>query len=192
MKAFKFEDFQVGTMVINDHEVVISGLYRSGELRDWSGCHAMASVDGGDIKAWRLGNLCKACGVEYASTRTGKVSGTKVVTKKSEEERIQAKARLAFKDATKGLEAMETAGLLSGKALTNAKKELGAKIKAEKERLTAEAVAEKARKAEEAATKKAAKAAASKFEKAAKALDALTVAELMDFLRKYQDNRLAE
>lgn len=188
----KFEDFQVGQMMVNGHQVSVTGVYRSGELRGWSGCHVVASVDGGESKAWRISHLCKECGVEYAKVRTGKASGTKVVSTKTEEERIEAKARLAFKDAAKGLEAMEAAGLLTGKALTNAKKELEAKIKAEQERLTAEAVAAKAKAAEEAQAKKAAKAAASKFDKAAKALDALTVAELMDFLRKYQDNRLAE
>lgn len=191
-QVMNFEDFKVGQVIINGHQVDVAGVYRSGELRGWSGCHVVASVDGGESKAWRVSHLCKECGVEYAKVRTGKVSGTKVVSTKTEEERIAAKARLAYKDATKGLEAMEAAGLLSGKALANAKKELAAKIKAEQERLTAEAVAEKAKKAEEAAAKKAKKAAASKFDKATKALDALTVAELMDFIRKYQDNRLAE
>lgn len=192
VQVMKFEDFQVGQMMVNGHQVSVTGVYRSGELRGWSGCHVVASVDGGESKPWRVSRLCKECGVEYAKVRTGKASGTKVVSTKTEEERIEAKARLAFKDAAKGLEAMEAAGLLSGKALANAKKELESKIKAEQERLTAEAVAAKAKAAEEAQAKKAAKAAASKFEKAAKALDALSVAELMDFLRKYQDNRLAE
>lgn len=190
MKAYKFEDFQVGMMVINGHQVEVAECYGRGVKMN-TAC-LKASVDGGAAKIYRVAQLCEACGVDYASTRTGKASGTKVVSTKTEEERIEAKARLAYKDATKGLEAMEAAGLLSGEALTKAKKELTAKIKAEQERLTAEAVAEKAKKAEEAKAKKAAKAAASKFEKAAKALDALTVAELMDFLRKYQDNRLAE
>lgn len=188
----KFEDFKVGQMVINGHQVSVTGVYRSGELRGWSGCHVVASVDGGESKAWRVSHLCKECGVEYAKVRTGKASGTKVVSTRTEEERIKAKARLKFKDAIKGLEAMQTAGLLTGKALTNAEKELEAKIKAEEERLTVEAVAEKAKKAEEQATKKAAKATANKFEKARKALDALTNVELMDFIREYQANRLTK
>lgn len=178
-------------MVINGHEVVVEKVVHSSENGN-VGHQVKASVDGGKVKLFQMSNLCRECGAEYAKARTGKVSGTKVVSTKTEEERIEAKARLKFKDATKGLEAMEAARLLTGKALTTAKKELEAMIKAEQERLTAEAVAEKARKAEEAQAKKAAKAAASKFERAAKALDALTVAELMDFLRKYQDNRLAE
>lgn len=191
MKAYKFEDFQAGMMVINGHEVVVEKVIHSSENGN-VGHQVKASVDGGKVRLYQMSNLCRECGAEYAKARTGKTSGTKVLSTKTEEERIEAKARLKYKDATKGLEAMEAAGLLSGKALATAKKELEAKIKAEQEHLTAEAVAEKARKAEEAATKKAAKAAASKFEKAAKALDALTVAELIDFLRKYQDNRLAE
>lgn len=191
-QVMRFEDFKVGQMVINEHQVNVTGVYRSGELRGWSGCHVVASVDGGESKAWRVSHLCKECGVEYAKVRTGKTSGTKVTSTQTEEERIEAKARLKFKDAIKGLEAMEAARLLTGKPLVNAKKELKAKIKAEKERLTAEAVAEKAKKAEEQAAKKAAKAAANKFERATKALDALSESELMDFLRKYQDNRLAK
>lgn len=191
-QVMKFEDFKVGQMVINGHQVSVTGVYYSGELRGWSGCHVVASVDGGESKAWRVSRLCEECGVGYAKVRTGKASGTKVVSTKTEEERIEAKARLAYKDATKGLEAMEAAGLLTGKALVNAKKELEAKIKVEKERLTAEAVAEKAKKAEERAAKKTAKATANKFERATKALDALSESELMDFLRKYQDNRLAK
>lgn len=191
MKAYTFEDFQVGTMEVNGHKVVVEKVIHSSENGN-VGHQVKASIDGGKVKLHQMSNLCRECGAEYAKARTGKASGTKVVSTKTEEERIEAKARLKFKDATKGLEAMEAAGLLSGKALATAKKELEAKIKAEQDRLTAEAVAEKARKAEEAATKKAAKATANKFEKAAKALDALSVAELMDFLRKYQDNRLAE
>lgn len=192
VQVMKFEDFKVGQMVINGHQVNVTGVYRSGELRGWSGCHVVASVDGGESKAWRASHLCKECGVEYAKVRTGNASGTKVVSTRTEEERIKAKARLKYKDAIKGLEAMEAAGLLTGKALVNAKKELEAKIKAEEERLTAEAVAAKAKAAEEAQAKKAAKATANKFEKAKKALDALTTVELLDFIRKYQDNRLAE
>lgn len=191
MKAYSYEDFKVGAMVINGHEVMVEAVIHSSTNGN-VGHQVKASVDGSKVKLHQMSNLCRECGVEYAKARTGKVSGTKVVSTKTEEERIEAKARLKFKDATKGLEAMEAAGLLSGKALATAKKELEAKIKAEQERLTAESVAEKAKKAEEAKAKKAAKAAASKFEKAAKALDALTVAELLDFLREYQDNRLAE
>lgn len=190
MKAYKFEDFQVGTMNVNGHQVEVVECYDRGVKMN-TAC-LKASVDGGTAKIYRVAQLCEVCGVDYASTRTGRTSGTKVVSTKTEEERIAAKARLAYKDATKGLEAMESAGLLSGDALAKAKEELDAKIQAEVERLTAETVAAKAKKAEEVKAKKAAKAAASKFEKAAKALDALTVAELMDFLRKYQDNRLAE
>lgn len=189
VQCVKFEDFKVGQMVINGHQVDITGVYRSGELRGWSGCHVVASVDGGESKAWRVGHLCKECGVEYAKVRTGKASGTKVVSTRTEEERIAAKARLAFKDATKGLEAMEAAGLLSGKALTNAKKELEAKIKAEQERLTAEAVAAKAKAAEEAAAKKAKKAEGKKISKAITALDALTAGELYTLLKVYIGSR---
>lgn len=192
MKAYKFNDFQVGMMEINGHQVNVINVIPAGTVEKWTANRVEASVDGGTKKIYKVSKLCEACGVEYLTTRLGRTSGTQVVSTKTEAERIEAKARLAYKDATKGLEAMEAAGLLSGKALAAAKKELAAKIKAEQERLTAEAVADKARKAEEAKAKKAAKAAASKFEKAKKALDALTVAELMDFIREYQDNRLAE
>lgn len=185
----KFEDFQVGQMMVNGHQVSVTGVYRSGELRGWSGCHVVASVDGGESKAWRISHLCKECGVEYAKVRTGKASGTKVVSTKTEEERIEAKARLAFKDAAKGLEAMEAAGLLTGKALVDAKKELEAKIKAEKERLTAEAVAEKAKKAEETATKKAKKAGAKKVGKVCELLDGFTASELKTLLKVYIGTR---
>lgn len=188
-QVVKFEDFKVGKMVINGHEVDVTGVYRSGELRGWSGCHVVASVDGGESKPWRVGHLCKECGAEYAKTRTGKASGTKVVSTKTEEERIEAKARLKFKDATKGLEAMEAAGLLSGEALAAAKKELEAKIQAEVERLTAEAVAEKAKKAEEAATKKAKKAGAKKVGKVCELLDGFTASELRTLLKVYIGTR---
>jgi hypothetical protein len=187
MKAYTFEDFQVGMMVINDHEVVVVEVIAKGDK--YTSGRIKASVDGGKARLYRLGDLCEALGVETAKVRTGRTSGTKVVSTKTEEERIEAKARLAFKDATKGLEAMEAAGLLTGKALATAKKELEAKIKTEQERLTAEAVAAKAKKAEEQATKKAAKAAASKFEKAAKALDTFSASALKAFLKVYIDTR---
>lgn len=192
MKVYKFNDFQVGMMAINGHQVNVVNIIPAGTVDKWTANRIEAVVDGGAQKVYKVSKLCEACGVEYAITRTGRTSGTKVVTAKTEEEKVAAKARLAYKDATKGLEAMKAAGLLSGKALATAKKELAAKIKAEQERLTQELVAEKARKAEEAKAKKAAKATATKFEKAAKALDALSVAELMDFIRKYQDNRLTK
>lgn len=190
--VYKFDDFKVGTMVINGHQVEVAGVYASGELRGWSGCHAMAGINGGEVKAWRIGHLCKELGVEYAKSRTGRVSGTKVTSTKTEEERIEAKAHLAYKDAKRGLEAMAAAGLLNDDSLAAAQQELDAKIKAEQERLTKEALEAKVKAAEEAAKKKAAKAKASKFDKAAKALDALSVEELLDFIRKYQDNRLAK
>lgn len=189
--VYKFEDFKTGAMTINGHDLQVEAVIHSKDNNN-VGHQVRASLDGAKVKTYQMSNLCKLCEVDYATSRTGSTSGTKVVSTKTEEERIAAKARLAFKDAAKGLEAMEAAGLLSEKALKAARKDLEAKIKAEEERLTKEAVAEKARKAEEAEAKKAAKAAASKFEKAAKALDALTVAELMDFIRKYQDNRLAK
>lgn len=189
VQVMKFEDFKVGQMVINEHQVNVTGVYRSGELRGWSGCHVVASVDGGESKAWRVSHLCKECGVEYAKVRTGKTSGTKVASTRTEEERIEAKARLKFKDAIKGLEAMEAAGLLTGKALTNAKKDLEAKIKAEQERLTAEAVAEKAKKAEEQATKKAKKAGAKKVGKVCELLDTFSASELRTLLKAYIGTR---
>lgn len=192
MKAYKFEDFQAGVMVINEHTVNVVRTIPAGTVEGWSANRVEASVDGAAAKVYKVAKLCALCGAEYARTHRGTVSDTKVVSAKTEEERIEAKARLKYKDATKGLEAMEAAGLLAGKALANAKKELEAKIKAEQERLTAEAIAEKVKKAEEAAAKKAAKATASKFEKAEKALDALTTVELLDLFRRYQANRLAE
>lgn len=185
MKAYKFEDFRLGTMTINGHEVQVAGVYRSGELRGWSGYHIEAAVDGGEVKAWRVSHLCQACGVEYAKTHTGKASGTKVVTHKSEEDRLAAKARLAYKDAAKGLEAMEAAGLLSGDALAKAKKDLDGKIEAERQRLTKEAVAEKAKKAEEARAKKAKKAGAKKVGKVCELLDGFSASELRTLLNCY-------
>lgn len=187
MKAYKFEDFQVGMMVINGHQVEVAECYGRGVKMN-TAC-LKASVDGGAAKIYRVAQLCEACGVDYASTRTGRTSGTKVVSTKTEEERIEAKARLAYKDATKGLEAMEAAGLLSGEALTKAKKELTAKIKAEQERLTAEAVAEKAKKAEEAATKKAKKAGAKKVGKICELLDTFSASELKILLKAYISTR---
>jgi hypothetical protein len=187
MRVYTFEDFTVGTTVVNDHEVVVVEVIAKGDK--YTSGRIKASVDGGKARLYRLGDLCEALGVEAAKVRTGRTSGTKVVSTKTEEDRIEAKARLAYKDATKGLEAMEAAGLLSGKALANAKKELEAKIKAEQKRLTAEAVAAKAKKAEEQATKKVEKAAARMFEKAAKALDVFPVAALQAFLKVYIDTR---
>lgn len=188
MKAYSFEDFQVGMMVINGHEVVVEKVIHSSENGN-VGHQVKASVDGGKVKLFQMSNLCRECGAEYAKVRKGKVSGTKVVSTKTEEERIEAKARLKFKDAIKGLEAMDAAGLLSGKALTNAKKELEAKIKAEQERLTAEAVAEKAKKAEEQATKKAKKDGAKKVGKVCELLDTFSASELKILLKAYISTR---
>ena len=189
MNTYRFEDFKVGTMMVNGHEVQVAGVYRSGELRGWSGYHIEAAVDGGEVKAWRVSRLCQACGVEYAKTHTGKASGTKVVTHKSEEDRIAAKARLAYKDAAKGLEAMEAAGLLSGDALAKAKKDLEGKIETERKRLTKEAVAEKAKKAEEAKAKKRINVVKKVTVKAAKALDIFGPEALAQFLEAYIETR---
>lgn len=188
MKAYKFEDFQVGMMEVNDHQVEVLAVIHSVDNGN-CGHVVKASVDGATAKKYPVSKLCEVCGVDYASTRTGRTSGTKVVTAKTEEEKVAAKARLAYKDAAKGLEAMEAAGLLSGKALATAKKDLSAKIKAEEERLTKEMVAEKAKKAEEAAAKKARKAEGKKIRAALKALDALTPSEVKTFLKVYVGSR---
>lgn len=186
--VYKFEDFQVGAMTINGHELQVEAVIHSKDNNN-VGHQVKASLDGEKVKVYQMSNLCRVLGVDYATTRRGKVSGTKVASTKTEEERIAAKARLAYKDASKGLEAMEAAGLLSDKALKAARKDLEAKIKAEEERLTKEAVAEKARKAEEAAKTKAKKAEGKKITAAIKALDALTPSEVKTFLKVYIGSR---
>lgn len=185
--VFKFEDFKVGAMEINGHQVEVTGVYKSGELNGWSGYHITAAVDGGEVKAWRVSRLCAEVGVEYAKTFAGKASGTTV--KVTSEDRIKAKAQVAYKAEAQGLEALEAAGLLSGEALKEAKAALDAKIKAEEERLTAEAVAEKAKKAEAAEAKKAKKDGAKKVGKVCELLDQFDAQALRTLLKCYIGTR---
>lgn len=188
MKAYKFEDFKVGAMEINGHKVNVEAVIHSSTNGN-CGHQVKCSIDGGKVKLHQMSALCATLGVEYARIRKGTASGTNVVTHKSEEDRIRAKARVAFKSETAGLEALEAAGLLSGEALDEAKAALVAKIEAEEARLTAEAVAEKAKKAEEQAAKKAKKETSKKVGKVCELLDCFSASELKSLLKVYIGTR---
>lgn len=181
----KLSDFQVGQAVINGHEVDVIEVIERGER--YASGRVKASVDGNKARMYRPNDLCKVLGVETERTYTGSKSGTRVQL--SSEDRIRAKARVAFKSETAGLEALEAAGLLSGEALDEAKAALVAKIEAEEARLTAEAVAEKAKKAEEQAAKKAKKETSKKVGKVCELLDCFSASELKSLLKVYIGTR---
>lgn len=189
MKATSYKVGQTYNNETNGLQMTVTGSHRAGTHRGAKTIWHVSITDTNGMTTEMEKDSEQLKRIFWGEKRSyvGQTTGTRVTL--TEEERIEAKARLKFKDATKGLEAMEAAGLLSGKALANAKKELEAKIKAEQERLTAEAVAEKVKKEEEAKAKKAKKLAASKVGKVCELLDTFTASELKTLLKAYIGTR---